>query len=142
MIASTSPPAPQVDAESAPFWAALREHRIVMQRCGACSRLRFPPMPGCPYCGAPGREQVEVSGTGTVYSFVRVHRALTAAMHDEVPYTVAVVQLDDGGARLIGRVDDDAGALSIGDAVLPSFVDHAGWTELRFRPAGAPGTGS
>jgi hypothetical protein len=124
--------APQTDIESRPYWDALREHRVVVQRCASCGRLRFPPMPGCPYCGARGREQVEVSGAGRVYSFVRVHRALTPAMEGEVPYVVAVVQLGDGGPRIIGRVDGDPFAVAIDDEMVPRFVNHDGWTELRF----------
>lgn len=136
MISQDTSPPPQADVESAPFWEALRAHRIVVQRCGSCGRLRFPPMPRCPHCGAPGREQVQVQGTGVVYSFVRVHRALTPAMRDEVPYSVVVVQLDGDGPRMIGRVDGGVD-VSIGDAVVPCFVDHDGWTELRFAPARA-----
>jgi uncharacterized protein len=128
-------PSPEVDAESEPFWSALREHRVVVQQCAACGRLRFPLMPGCPYCGTGGRRQVEVSGRGRIYSLVRVHRALTPAMDNQVPYVVAVVQLDDGGPRMIVRVDGDPLAVSFGDAVMPRFVDHDGWTELRFRRA-------
>jgi uncharacterized OB-fold protein len=127
-----SVPAPQIDVESRPYWDALREHRIALQRCNACQRVRFPPMPGCPYCGARGHEQVDVSGKGRVYSFVRVHRALTPAMEGEVPYVVAVVQLDDNGPRMIGRVDGDPALVAIDDALAPRFVDHDGWTELRF----------
>jgi uncharacterized protein len=126
-------PAPQPDIESAPYWGALRAHRIVLQRCTACGKHRFPPMPTCPYCGARGREDVEVAGTGRVYSFVRVHRALTPAMAGETPYAVATVELDEG-PRMVGRVDESAAAVAIGDAVRPQFVDHDTWTELRFQP--------
>jgi uncharacterized OB-fold protein len=126
---------PAVDVESRPYWDALRDHRITLQRCTACGRLRFPPMPGCPYCGARGYEREDVSGTGGIYSFVRVHRALTPSMEGEVPYVVAVVELDEG-PRMIGRVDaPDVMAVAIGDRVQPRFVDHDAWTELRFTPA-------
>jgi uncharacterized OB-fold protein len=126
-------PPPQPDIESAPYWEALRDHRIVLQRCTACGKHRFPPMPTCPYCGARGREDVAVAGTGRVYSFVRVHRALTPAMEGETPYAVAVVELDEG-PRMVGRVDEQSAAVAIGDAVTPQFVDHDTWTELRFQP--------
>jgi uncharacterized protein len=131
VVVQSGAPAPQVDAESRPFWDALREHRIVLQRCTGCARLRFPPMPGCPYCGARGRDDVEVRGTGSVYSFVRVHRALTPAMEGEVPYAVLVVQLDEG-PRMIARLEPGGGDVAIGDAVQPRFVDHERWTELRY----------
>src|SRR6185503_472252 len=71
-----APPVPTMDEHSAPYWAALAERRILIQRCASCGRQRFPRLPACPYCGTPGGDDLEVAGTGTVYSFVRVHRAL------------------------------------------------------------------
>jgi uncharacterized OB-fold protein len=50
-----------------------------------------------------------------------------------VPYTIATVDLD-GGGRIFGRVEP-AEAAAIGLAVGPVFVDHDGWTELRFAPS-------
>jgi len=124
-------PAPELDEWSAPFWQGLADRRIVIQVCTACERRRFPRMPACPYCAAPGGADVEVAGTGTVYSFVRAHRALTEASAAIVPYAVAAVDLD-GGARMFGRVvpTDDC---AIGTRVSPVFVDHATWTELCFQ---------
>jgi len=123
--------APEPDEWSAPFWEGLAERRIVIQVCAACARRRFPRMPACPYCAAPGGDDVEVPGTGTVYSFVRAHRALTPASAAIVPYAVAAVDLD-GGARMFGRVMPTE-QCAIGDRVAPVFVDHPTWTELCFR---------
>jgi uncharacterized OB-fold protein len=121
--------APVADGESAPFWSGLREHRIVLQACDQCARVRFPPMPGCPYCGAVGRREVDVDGRGRLYSWVGVHRALTPDMAGEVPYNVGVVAMDVG-ARVIARLD---GSPAIGGVAMPVFADHDDWTELRYR---------
>jgi uncharacterized protein len=126
-------PAPTTDGDSQPFWDALAEHRIVLQECAVCHRRRFPRVPACPYCATPGGVDVEIAGTGVVYSFVRAHRALTPAFAGETPYSVATVELD-GGARIVGRVEPPEAA-AIGTRVEPVFVDHDGWTELRFRPS-------
>jgi len=87
-------------------------------------------MPACPYCGSLGGADVEVTGSGTVYSWVRVERPLTPAFAAEVPYSVATVDLD-GGGRVLGRLLPHDRA-AIGARVAPSFVDHGDWTELRF----------
>jgi uncharacterized OB-fold protein len=118
------------DVDSTAFWEALGEHRLVLQRCGANGHVRFPPMPACPVCADTEFDTVAVDGGGVVYSRVRVHRALSPAMANETPYTVAAVDLD-AGPRVFARVEPDA---AIGDRVQPTFVDHADWTELRFRP--------
>jgi uncharacterized OB-fold protein len=120
--------APRVDVDSVAFWAGLREHRIVLQRCDTDGRFRFPPMPSCPHCGTPGGVDVEVDGHGVVYSWVVVHRALTPGQEGEVPYTIATVELPEG-VRMVGRLDGDPGD---GVPVTPAFVDHDDWTELRF----------
>ncbi len=126
-------PAPDPDALSAPYWEALGEHRVTVQVCPSCRRQRIVRLPSCPYCATEGGEDLDVPGTGVVYSFVRVHRALTPASADEVPYCVATVDLD-GGTRIFGRVEPPE-AVEIGLGVAPRFVDHDGWTELRFVPA-------
>ena len=133
--------APVADRESAPFWDGLAARRIVVQACRACGRQRFPRMPSCPYCGQPGRTDVVVPGTGRVYSWVRVHRLLSAgagagagddADEGELPYAVVTVTLDTG-PRIVGRLEPaDRAAVDL--PVRPLFVDHGGWTELRFRP--------
>lgn len=122
--------APTADLDSAGFWDGLRRHVVVVQACAACHRHRFGRLGACPYCGAPGGADIEIAGTGSVYTFVRVHRALTAEMTGDVPYVVGTIDLD-GGARMLGRVEPPAD-VTIGARVRPEFVDHETWTELRF----------
>lgn len=141
---SPASPAPQLDPYSRPFWDGLARRQIVLQVCPACARRRFPPIPYCPYCATPGGDDIEVDGTGAVYSFVLAHRALTSASHGLVPYAVATVDLD-GGARLLGRVVPPE-RCAIGVRVAPAFVDHVGddgvaWTELYFRIDGGDSDG-
>jgi uncharacterized protein len=57
----------------------------------------------CPSCGSADHEWIEVTGHGTVFSFVVVHRANNPAFVDKVPYVVAVVELDEG-CRLLSNV--------------------------------------
>lgn len=127
--APPAPPTPSPDEQSGPYWEGLRDGRVLIQACTACGRRRFPPTPGCPYCADPALRWEEAAGTGTVYSFITVHRAFDAAFADDVPYDVATIDLD-GGGRMVGRV---TGATEIGARVSPAFVDRGDWTELRFR---------
>lgn len=129
-------PGPVLDLDNAPFFAGLARGVVIVQECAACGRRRFGRLGACPYCGTPGGVDMEVSGEGTVYSFVRVQRALTPAMADDVPYAVATVDLD-AGVRMVGRVEPMEAA-AIGVRVVPAFVDHGDWTELRFAVAAPP----
>jgi uncharacterized OB-fold protein len=129
---------PVADEESRFYWDGLLEHRVLVQRCASCGKHRFPAMPACPHCGVPGGEVVELSGltTGgaTVYSWIVVHRAFNPAFANDVPYTVATVELAPG-CRTVARVEGPPGAVGAGTALVPAFVDHDGWTELRFTVA-------
>jgi uncharacterized OB-fold protein len=132
MTIDADPPRPTIDEVSAPFWAGLAQHRIVLQVCTNCGRRRAPRLPSCPYCGTPGGTDVEATGQGTVYSWVRAQRALSPAFAADVPYAIVTVDLD-GGGRLLGRLVP-AEAAEIGLRVGPDYFEHDDWTELRFRP--------
>ena len=67
-----------------------------MPRCNDCGKYHFYPHPLCPHCSSAKLEWVEVSGRGKLYSYTVVHRAPSKAFADEVPYVVAVVELEEG----------------------------------------------
>jgi uncharacterized protein len=122
---------PQPDEDSRFYWDGLQERRLLVQRCTRCGSHRFPPLPACPDCAAPGGEVVEVEPRGTIYSWIVVHRAFAPAFRDDVPYVIAVVELREG-CRLVARLDR-VGPVSAGQPVSGTYVDHGTWTELRFR---------
>jgi uncharacterized OB-fold protein len=127
--AELSPPAPVPDADSAFFWAGLKDRKVLLQRCLNCQRCRFPAMPSCPYCADRKCEIVTASGRGTVYSWIVVHRAFDPAFAAETPYTLATVDLEEGG-RIVGRLEGTPA--QFGMTVMTSFFEHLDWTELRF----------
>ena len=86
--------------DSGPFWAAAKGHKLSLQKCGTCGSFRFPPSPLCPECTAMGGEWTELSGRGKVSSFVVFHRAYHKSFEGDLPYAVALIELDEG-PRLI-----------------------------------------
>ena len=131
MVLPAGPP-PQPDAESAEWWSGLRAHRLLLQRCSACSRLRFPPIPACPWCACTSHSAVDAVGRGTVYSAVTAFSPVSPDYDRQLPYSVATVELDEG-PRVFGRVEP-AVPVEIGDRVEARFADHEEWTELYFAP--------
>ena len=89
-------PLPAVTEEGAPYWAACREHRLAVQQCAACGHLRFPPSVVCPECLAFEHRWTSLSGCGTIYSFIVVHRPQHPAFFADAPYNVAIVELEEG----------------------------------------------
>jgi uncharacterized protein len=124
--------APVTDPLTAPFWDAARRGRLVIQRCNACGELRWPPLAGCPECRGRDSTWDEVNPAGAIWSFVVYHRAFTAELKDEIPYTVAMVHLDDG-PYLVGRYEDAGRPPVIGDRVTAVFTETDGVPSVRWR---------
>ena len=99
----TSKPIPVVTPALAPFFEAARRGVLTVQRCDSCGRFRFPPRELCPHCLASGASWLPVSGRGEVFSFNVMHQVYHPGFAAEVPYAVAVVQLEEG-ARMISNV--------------------------------------
>ena len=117
-----------------------RDH-VRLERCVACGRHRVQPMPSCPWCGEAASTVVDASGAGRVYPWITVHRALDAERADDVPYTIAAVELAEG-CRVFARVEAAPETIAADLAVTARYVDHDGWTELRFTPADPKGSTS
>ena len=93
-----------------PFWEACRRHELLLQRCGRCDSFWFPPSAVCPRCLSESWGWEPTSGKGTVYSFVVFHRPYHPGFADEVPYVVAIVELEEGPrlpTRVVGVACDD-----------------------------------
>lgn len=101
------PLAPRVTKFTAQFWDALGQGRFLVTRCKACDRASFPPQAHCKSCLGRDIEWLELSGRGRLYSATRVH-AGPARFATELPYSVGIVDLDDG-VRLVTRLLGDAG---------------------------------
>jgi len=89
-------PLPRPSEDSAPYWEAAQRGELRMQRCGECAHVRFPPALLCPRCLAERFEWVALSGRGTVYSWIVVHQSQHPAFNVDVPYNVAIVELQEG----------------------------------------------
>jgi uncharacterized OB-fold protein len=104
---------PPEDALTAPWWDATREHRLLLQTCGACGARQHHPRYLCTTCGASeGLGWTDSDGSGAVDTFTVVHRAPRPGV--EVPYVIARVRLDDGPvllSRLVELPSPDAAVI-------------------------------
>jgi uncharacterized OB-fold protein len=102
-------PLPAVTDDTRPFWDGCRRRVLLVQRCTRCVAFRHPPSPVCWRCRGFDHEWVASAGRGTLFSYAVVHRAFLPSLADRVPYTVAVVALDDApGVKLVSNVIDAA----------------------------------
>ena len=94
---------PAVTEETAPFWAAAAEGRLLVERCSDCGRDAFPPRGMCRSCRGRTMTGVEITGRGHVYSFTVNHQRWLPDL--EVPYAIVLVEFDDHpGVRVPGRL--------------------------------------
>jgi uncharacterized OB-fold protein len=106
-------PIPHYDAVTKPFWDATLEDKLLFQECPACGNRQFYPRATCTACGATP-EWREASGQGTVHTFTVIRQFGGPGFKDELPYVVAMVDLDEG-VRMMGNVTDvDPDTVSIG----------------------------
>ena len=96
-------PVPYPDDQSEEFWAACARHELVIQRCASCGRFRFPPRPMCPSCRSMESSWERAGGRGRVWSWVVAHKPVLPAFADRVPFSVVVVELEEG-VRMIGNL--------------------------------------
>jgi hypothetical protein len=97
--------APTTTPDTQFFWDAVRDHRLLIQRCAACQALRHPPRPMCPRCNALAWDTIEASGRGTVYSVVVPRHPPFPWFED--PYVVALIALEEG-TRIVSNLCDVA----------------------------------
>ena len=93
----------------------LKQQRycLVGEVCPHCDQKIFPPRDVCPECKNHAKGPFQFSGKGEVYSHSTIYEAPTG--HEgNVPYTVALVKLDEGPMVTAQLTDVDASEVQIG----------------------------
>ena len=100
---TSSKPVPIPDDASRPFFDAAGQGVLLLRRCQACGTFMSPtggigtPLrPRCLTCFSAELAWTAASGQATLYSFALMHQVYDPAFADEVPYNIAVVELDEG----------------------------------------------
>jgi uncharacterized protein len=115
------------------FWEATARGELAVQRCGGCGHLRYPISEVCPRCLSLELEWEPLSGRGTLYSWIVFHHAYHPAWRDRLPYTVALVELEEG-PLLISNLAAGEPVLGmplqvtferVGDFAIPRFVPRS-----------------
>jgi uncharacterized OB-fold protein len=80
-------PKPDINEVSRPYWDALREGHLVVQRCN-CGHAWLPARRHCPACLSPDVRWERASGRGRLLSWVIYHTAYHPAFEARLPYNV------------------------------------------------------
>ena len=115
------------------FYEGLEDGRLLIQKCSTCGRLRNPPSPSCPECGALDWSAEAMAGTGEIYSYIVHHYPALPGF--ETPHPVAVIALDEG-IRFTAAMDGaPLDRVRIGARVAAEFLRRGPIATVRFKPA-------
>lgn len=131
-------PLPTIVGETRPFWEACRRGQLVIQRCAACGEYQFYPRGICAHCWSEEVRWVETAGRGTVWTYTVTYQNRTPGFAEDVPYIVALVELEEGVKMFTNLVDCIPREAHIGMAVEVTFTranDRV--TVPYFKPAAA-----
>jgi uncharacterized OB-fold protein len=101
---------PIPDRDSGPYFSALAHGRLELQQCHDCGHWSWPPRPICSGCHGFALEWLPVRGTGSVRSWVTTYHSYVPVLAALVPYTTALVQIDEQDdifipGRLVGTAE-------------------------------------
>lgn len=89
-------PLPALTKVNAEFWAGTQAGELRLQRCLQCGTVRYPPGSHCPGCLSREHAWATMSGLGRVWSWTVFWQQYFGAFKDDIPYVVALVELDEG----------------------------------------------
>jgi uncharacterized OB-fold protein len=119
-------PTAEPDGLSAPYWAGLRENRLVVQRCRQCNIWQFGPEWICHQCHAFDTDWIEIEPRGRIFSWERVWHPSHAVLKQTGPYLAVLIEIPHaGGVRMVGNLlGDPMQAIIIGSDVRGEFEHH------------------
>ncbi|HEV7207546.1 MAG TPA: OB-fold domain-containing protein [Mycobacteriales bacterium] len=116
-------PTPVLRGEERLFFDSARKHELVFQTCADCAVPLWYPRTVCPLCLGTNLPLTRASGRGAVYSFTTLYRAGHESRQQDVPYTIALVDLEEN-VRMIGDLIDVPPAdVHIGMPVEVRFIE-------------------
>lgn len=130
-----APITPDPTPTSQPFWDALDQQRVEIQRCDDCEGWVYYPRSRCSHCLSANLTWTEISGQGTLYTFTVARQPTTPAFDAVENLLLAVVELDEGPKITTSLEGVSPEEVEIGMRLEPVFVSAGDRTLLRHCPA-------
>jgi len=96
-------PVPETQPWSKKFWEGTKQGKLLIQVCNDCKSKIFYPRKYCPECWSGNLGWMEASGKAKILSFSTAYSMVEPKFMDELPYTIAYVDLDEG-IRMMTRI--------------------------------------
>jgi uncharacterized OB-fold protein len=116
-----SKPIPHPTTDSAAYWAACNRDELLYQRCRHCGYVQFYPRQNCTACQSSELDLLPSALRGTIHSFTIVHRTANRAFDGDIPFVIALVDLDEGFRMMMNVVGPNRLSASIERRVRVTF---------------------
>jgi uncharacterized protein len=129
---------PATAAWADPLWSGLRNGVLIIQKCECCGNFVYPPVEEmCAHCDNAYTWH-QASGTAKLWSWVTFHRTYYPGYPLEPPYTVLMVELEEG-VRMLAALGADTAVEDLRcdmamqfrplrlsrDVLIPSFISSS-----------------
>jgi uncharacterized OB-fold protein len=119
-------PIPGPDEITQPFWEAVKERRLAVQRCATCNYYNHPPRTVCDVCLSQELRFEPVSGRGRIHTFTVMHQRDVPGFESEAPFIDIVVELEEQPMLLMvsNLPISERDRVRIGAPVMVEFEDR------------------
>ena len=107
-------PLPEMQPWSKPFWEGTKQHKLLIQECKDCNAKIFYPRKICPECWSENLSWTEASGKGKVFSYSVTMAGVEEKFAEDLPFVLALVDLEEGVRMMTNIVDCPHDEVSIG----------------------------
>ncbi len=126
--------APGINETNRLYWEGTAVGELRLRSCNSCkAKFRFN-HGWCPECGSDDLGHVVSTGKGTVTNFSVIHVPPYEAYAAEVPYALALIDLEEGVRMMANVVDCDPASVSVGMKVSVTYEDRGGVKLPQFKP--------
>ncbi len=99
----TQKPTPVIQPWTEEFWKATKQSKLLIQQCNDCNSNIFFPKKVCPECWSENLSWIESSGKANVYTYTVMLDMVEPKFMGDLPYVIAMVDLEEG-IRMTTRV--------------------------------------
>ena len=115
-------PLPLINEDNRPYWEYCKKHELRMQKCDGCGHIRFPVSILCPNCHSMDATWTKLNGKGKVFSYIVFRIPYHESYKEDIPYVVAIIQLDEGPRMESNLIVSDLEDICI-DMLVEVFFD-------------------
>ena len=116
-----SKPLPLATTDTATYWQACNREELLYQKCDDCNHVQFYPRGSCLSCYGSHLTWMPSAERGTIHSFTIVHRPANRSFDSDVPYVIALVDMDEGYRMMMNVFGDDRLSAAIGRRIRVVF---------------------